>query len=691
MTTKVTFKVEVPPPPSLPPNKKIKCLYLRLVTNPTSASSSSLDLPQTICHLSEAISLSFSATAPGIASHTIALSSGTTITYQYGASVTTSGASAGQPRHIDINGEAGGEAGRKGQRQGQPLPTVVQAKTLQSNDNSCSVGGGEGVEVVWERDTRSIVPLGLSFFVLDSAPRLRHPSAASSTDDYGTPSSSLSLELDPSRLTRRPDRGTRAQGFQRTGASFLDQTCQWRFELGPQTLHESNRALGTTNVAAVDFRYPSDDLTLPPLARQLPIVSVSMAAWRSPTHAVVLTPDPEDGTCTLHLDKPSNPYDILDFAYQCAPTTAPLVYFDLYVWSGSQPHILAHDSEAFVGRAAFQGEQLTEETTNLFTLPIFNRGLGVVGSLNLRVTRIRPFAHPLLSRVTARTYSKESDTVDIGHRGFGANGAVSGDPSAKRRTRVAENTILSFVTAARVMNHVEFDVQMTKDGIPVIWHDFVLGSSGKTVFSVTLEEMRSIVGTRHTDVAVGDTVPTLADVLTKTPVTLGCDVELKWPSVFSRHVFPDMNMFLDEVLRVVFDHAAGTDRPIFFSCFDPMVCLMLSLKQPRYPVFFLTEGGKEELIDPVRNSLAAAVHFAERFNLLGVVTRATPLATSPALISFIKARYPHVLLATYGAENNDEDFVKLQEELGVDAVISDHRVLDNMRDKRMVAQNEQQF
>ena len=513
--------------------------------------------------------------------------------------------------------------------------------------------------------------------------RERETESSSSSSSSSVPLSGLSVELDPSRLTRRQiPGGSRAQGFQQTGASFLDQTVQWRFELGPSTLADSNRAIGTTNVAAVDARFPSDDLSVPPLARQLPIVSVSLASWRSPTHAVVLTPDPEDGTCTLNLKRPLNLYDMLDFAYQCSPNTTPLIYFDLYVWSGNQRHNLSHDSESFVGRAAFAGDQLTGETTNLFTLPIFNRGLGVVGTLNLRVTRIRPFAHPLLSRVTSRTYSKEADTVDIGHRGFGANGAVSGDSSGKRRTRVAENTILSFVTAARVMNHVEFDVQLTRDGVPVIWHDFVLGESGKNIFSVTLEELRRLVGTRHTDIAVGDTVPTLADVLTKTPVTLGCDIELKWPSAFSRHAFPDMNIFVDAVLKVVFDEAAHTDRPIFFSCFDPMVCLMLSLKQPRYPVFYLTEGGKEESIDPLRNSLAAAVHFAERFNLLGVVTRATPLATSPALISFIKARYPHVLLATYGAENNDEAFVKVQEELGVDAVISDHRVLEVMREKR---------
>lgn len=40
---------------------------------------------------------------------------------------------------------------------------------------------------------------------------------------------------------------------------------------------------------------------------------------------------------------------------------------------------------------------------------------------------------------------------------------------------LAENTLLSFLTAAQFgVEYVEFDVQMTKDKVPVIHHDFMV-------------------------------------------------------------------------------------------------------------------------------------------------------------------------------------------------------------------------
>jgi glycerophosphodiester phosphodiesterase len=45
-----------------------------------------------------------------------------------------------------------------------------------------------------------------------------------------------------------------------------------------------------------------------------------------------------------------------------------------------------------------------------------------------------------------------------------------------------------------------------------------------------------------------------------------------------------------------------------FSSFDPDVCTMLSLKQPRYPVFFLTHSGHPNAyVDARYGSLNAAI------------------------------------------------------------------------------------
>lgn len=61
----------------------------------------------------------------------------------------------------------------------------------------------------------------------------------------------------------------------------------------------------------------------------------------------------------------------------------------------------------------------------------------------------------------------------IGHRGHGMNILNSGD---RRMKAYKENSISSFNTAAAFpLDFVEFDVQVTKDNCPVIFHDnFIL-------------------------------------------------------------------------------------------------------------------------------------------------------------------------------------------------------------------------
>jgi hypothetical protein len=61
-------------------------------------------------------------------------------------------------------------------------------------------------------------------------------------------------------------------------------------------------------------------------------------------------------------------------------------------------------------------------------------------------------------------------------------------------------------------------------------------------------------------------------------------------------------------LQVVLEEGAG--RRVIFSTFDPDCATLLSLKQPRFPVLFLTCGGTKPFADPRMNSLEAALHFA---------------------------------------------------------------------------------
>ncbi|KAL6055494.1 Glycerophosphocholine phosphodiesterase [Balamuthia mandrillaris] len=171
---------------------------------------------------------------------------------------------------------------------------------------------------------------------------------------------------------------------------------------------------------------------------------------------------------------------------------------------------------------------------------------------------------------------------------------------------------------------------------------------------------------------VQDTFATLEEVFSLVPKHTGLNIEVKYPTeeeIADGVYYYERNKTVDAILKVVFDFA-HEQRRIVWSSFDPDICIMLSLKQPRYPVLFLTAAGTQVLLDQRMNSLQQAVRFAKSVNLLGIVSKVTPLLMSPSLIKIIKSS--GLLLATYGADNNEEENRKLQEKWGVDFIISDH-------------------
>jgi glycerophosphodiester phosphodiesterase len=113
----------------------------------------------------------------------------------------------------------------------------------------------------------------------------------------------------------------------------------------------------------------------------------------------------------------------------------------------------------------------------------------VIGSINFNFLIITPFTHPALSISEAKTYWTKSSTMVIGHRGLGKNIAT------KTSLQLGENTIQSFITAANLgASYVEFDVQMTKDHVPVIYHDFLVSETGADVpvHTLTLEQFLAL-------------------------------------------------------------------------------------------------------------------------------------------------------------------------------------------------------
>ena len=111
-----------------------------------------------------------------------------------------------------------------------------------------------------------------------------------------------------------------------------------------------------------------------------------------------------------------------------------------------------------------------------------------IGTIEFDATIIHPFNHPGTKHITERTkdyWESLLSTRVIGHRGFGMNRLE------KRSLQLGENTMESFIAASTLgASFVEFDVQLTKDDVPVIYHDFTVAETGVDLpmHELTLEQ-----------------------------------------------------------------------------------------------------------------------------------------------------------------------------------------------------------
>ncbi|XP_019161817.1 PREDICTED: glycerophosphodiester phosphodiesterase GDPD1, chloroplastic-like [Ipomoea nil] len=278
----------------------------------------------------------------------------------------------------------------------------------------------------------------------------------------------------------------------------------------------------------------------------------------------------------------------------------------------------------------------------------------------------------------------------VGHRGSGMNVLQSSD---RRLTAVKENSIVSFNAAAKYpVDFIEFDVQVTKDGCPVIFHDdFILSQQNgvtveKRVTDLSLGEFLSYGPQKGTDktgkpllrktkdgggvymwaVETDDALCTLQEAFEGVNCVLGFNIELKFDD-YVVYQQDHLVRVLRDVLEVVIAHAK--DRPIIFSSFHPDAALLVKKLQSVYPVFFLTNGGTEVYDDPRRNSLEAAMKVCLEGGLEGIVSEVKAIFRNPAAVNKIKES--DLSLLTYGKLNNVVEAVYMQHMMGIDGVIVD--------------------
>ncbi|CAL5325568.1 hypothetical protein CsSME_00004869 [Camellia sinensis var. sinensis] len=277
----------------------------------------------------------------------------------------------------------------------------------------------------------------------------------------------------------------------------------------------------------------------------------------------------------------------------------------------------------------------------------------------------------------------------VGHRGSGMNILQASD---RRMKAIKENSLLSFNSAAQFpIDFIEFDVQVTKDDCPVIFHDnSILSEENGTVYEKRVTELSLSEFLRYGpqrepgnvgkslfrktkegnilswSVEKDDSLCTLEESFQLVNPSLGFNIELK----FDDHIVYQQEHLihvLRAILKVVFEHAK--DRPIIFSTFQPDAALIVRKLQSTYPVFFLTNGGTEIFCDVRRNSLEEAMKLCLEGGLQGIVSEVKGIFRNPgAVTKIIEAK---LSLLTYGKLNNVPEAVYLQHLMGVEGVIVD--------------------
>lgn len=352
-----------------------------------------------------------------------------------------------------------------------------------------------------------------------------------------------------------------------------------------------------------------------------------------------------------------------------------------------------------LGTARLLPSQFSAHGEGYVTLPIVSSGTGtldddVVGQLTLTYLVIKPFVHAKNTVASVwRSYWRPRAPLNVGHRGMGRSfHQVAGFRHALTR----ENSLASLILAGRSgADFVEFDVQLTRDRVPVLYHDFVLrvGLEDKHAwahgaraepFDVGIHELslrqlqRSqtapttsvvsknvlqqhvrkhwtrVVGSKKQPLASAlgmaaseaddehlvEFFPTLEALLKHVPAEVGLNVEIKYPDnlwrLAMRHSAPfAINAYVDAILTCVFTHA-GENRRIVFSCFDADVCVAVRLKQAKYPVLFLTFGSVAPQAFDARLTLQFAVNFANMETLGGIVSNSDAFLSNPELVQVVK-------------------------------------------------------
>lgn len=233
-------------------------------------------------------------------------------------------------------------------------------------------------------------------------------------------------------------------------------------------------------------------------------------------------------------------------------------------------------------------------------LPLFDPRLRAIGQISFNAQVIKPFKGQPLEITDFETYWKATSQLDQPTNAIVTGSSLSGD-------------------------YVRLFVQYTSDGVPVIWPQWTIQCGGLDIpvcrlmlaqFLAITEKSSSRAELPNMSMKTPENIAeiypilasagiTLQDALTILPAGIHVNLQILYPTAEEEKVHAlgpalDINLFVDEILTIVFDHARAQRaqsshavRSIVFSSYHAKLCTALNWKQPNFPVFLCNDLGRE--------------------------------------------------------------------------------------------------
>ena len=275
----------------------------------------------------------------------------------------------------------------------------------------------------------------------------------------------------------------------------------------------------------------------------------------------------------------------------------------------------------------------------------------------------------------------------VGHRGSG---------NSHGHNEYQENTIESYLHASKVgCEFVECDIQLSKEKVPVIHHDFFISypeakeeygepltnfglsfldrdpSYKYPINRFTVDQFRK--GELH--LKWHQKLPTFQDLLTELPSEIQLDIEVKYPyqSFFQNIPYSERNEIVDLTLNEL---AKITDnRKLFFSTFDISVLTMILLKQSKYTAFLIAQMEQGESLTDFSNRIVGLIPLMKFLGAKGFVLNADHMLKASDIISKIQEN--DLLICTWAQPSNNRKGILKQLDLGINGIITDNLPVAN--------------